>query len=99
MIRTIWFGLVASFVAVTATSTPIAAQQQQKRPNVVMLMTDDTGWNDFGAYTGGGAALGHPTPNIDRIAKEAPGNTGRNPFVARATFSTLRLTISIQEIT
>src|SRR6478672_8513084 len=42
----------------------------QQKPNVVMLMTDDTGWNDFGAYSGGGAALGHPTPNIDRIAKE-----------------------------
>ena len=35
-----------------------------------MLMTDDTGWNDFGCYSGGGAALGHPTPNVDRIAKE-----------------------------
>ena len=35
-----------------------------------MLMTDDTGWNDFGAYSGGGGGLGHPTPNIDRIAKE-----------------------------
>jgi arylsulfatase len=33
-------------------------------------MTDDTGWNDFGAYTGDGAALGHPTPNVDQIAKE-----------------------------
>ena len=32
-----------------------------------MLMTDDTGWNDFGAYSGGGAALGHPTPNVDRM--------------------------------
>ena len=32
-------------------------------------MTDDTGWNDFGAY-GGGANLGHPTPNIDKIAQE-----------------------------
>ena len=30
-----------------------------------MLMTDDTGWNDFGCYSGGGAALGHPTPNND----------------------------------
>jgi arylsulfatase len=46
---------------------PAAAQQ---KPNIVMLMTDDTGWNDFGAYSGGGAALGHPTPNIDRIANE-----------------------------
>ncbi len=44
-------------------------QAQDKRPNIVMLMTDDTGWNDFGAY-GGGANLGHPTPNIDQIAKE-----------------------------
>jgi arylsulfatase len=75
--RKLWPALLA-FVAVgTVASTPVAAQQQQqqqqqqqKRPNIVMLMTDDTGWNDFGAYTGGGAALGHPTPNIDRIAKE-----------------------------
>lgn len=55
-------------------AVPAAAQEQnaqeQKRPNILMLMTDDTGWNDFGAYTGGGALLGHPTPNIDRIAKE-----------------------------
>jgi hypothetical protein len=35
----------------------------QDKPNVVILMTDDTGWNDFGAY-GGGANLGHPTPKI-----------------------------------
>ena len=41
----------------------------QKNPNVVILMTDDTGWADFGSYLGG-AALGHPTPNIDRVADE-----------------------------
>ena len=40
-----------------------------KKPNIVMLATDDTGWNDFGCY-GGGANLGHPTPNVDRVAKE-----------------------------
>jgi arylsulfatase len=33
-------------------------------------MTDDTGWSDFGAYSGGATALGHPTPNVDQIAKE-----------------------------
>jgi hypothetical protein len=48
----------------------LPADAQDKKPNIVMLMTDDTGWNDFGAYSGGGAALGHPTPNIDRIANE-----------------------------
>ena len=35
-----------------------------------MLMTDDTGWNDFGCLSSGGAGLGHPTPNVDRFAKE-----------------------------
>jgi arylsulfatase A-like enzyme len=45
-------------------------QAQDKKPNIVMLMTDDTGWNDFGCYSLGGAGLRHPTPNVDQIAKE-----------------------------
>src|ERR1700761_8951190 len=61
---------VLAGVSVAALTNLPASAQQQKRPNIVLLMTDDTGWNDFGAYSGGGAALGHPTPNIDRIAKE-----------------------------
>src|SRR5499433_3099429 len=73
---------------------PAAAQ---KKPNIVMLMTDDTGWNDFGAYSGGGAALGHPTPNIDRIAKEGALFTnwyGQASCTAgRASFITGRLPI------
>src|SRR5438034_10113969 len=48
----------------------IPAQAADKKPNVVMLMQDDTGWNDFGCYSGGGTALRHPTPNVDRLAKE-----------------------------
>jgi Sulfatase len=64
--RGIWLGLFASIAAVTVASTPAAAQ---KKPSVVMLMSDDVGWGDYGVYYGG-AALGHPTPNIDRIAKE-----------------------------
>jgi arylsulfatase A-like enzyme len=47
----------------------VPCQAQGSKPNVVILMTDDTGWGDFGAY-GGGASLGHPTPNVDRVAKE-----------------------------
>src|SRR5262245_31023646 len=62
--------LLVGVAALAAAGSQAFAQQQQKRPNIVMLMTDDTGWNDFGAYSGGGRALGHPTPNIDRIAKE-----------------------------
>ena len=75
--------------------TPSA--QAQKRPNVVMLMTDDTGWNDFGVYSGGGAGLGHPTPNVDQIANE--GATFTNWYgqasctAGRASFLTGRLPI------
>jgi arylsulfatase len=54
--------LCAAFIA-------IAAQAADKKPNIVMLMQDDTGWFDFGCY-GGGESLGHPTPNVDRMAKE-----------------------------
>ena len=62
-----------------------------------MLMTDDTGWNDFGAYSGGGAGLGHPTPNVDRIAKEGAYFTswyGQASCTAgRASFITGRIPI------
>lgn len=44
------------------------SQRIEKRPNIVMLMTDHTGWSDFGAYSGSGSGLGHPTPAIDQIA-------------------------------
>jgi hypothetical protein len=57
-------------VAMLSGSFALAQAQQQKKPNIVMLMTDDTGWGDFGYMSGGGKALGHPTPNIDRIAAE-----------------------------
>jgi arylsulfatase A-like enzyme len=72
------------------------ASAQDKRANIIMLMTDDTGWNDFGAY-GGGANLGHPTPNIDQIAKEGAVFTswhGQGSCTAgRASFMTGRIPI------
>src|SRR5689334_24282348 len=67
------------------------------RPNIMILMTDDTGWNDFGPYSGGGAALGHPTPNVDRFAKEGAYFTnwyGQASCTAgRASFITGRIPI------
>src|SRR5215468_935342 len=87
------------FIAAAMLAPLIAAgpAMAQKKPNIVMLMTDDTGWNDFGAYTGGGAALGHPTPNIDRIAKEGAVFTswyGQASCTAgRASFMTGRIPI------
>jgi arylsulfatase A-like enzyme len=75
--------------------SPIASAQQ--KPNIVVLMTDDTGWNDFGAYSNGGATNGHPTPNVDRMAKEGAVFTswyGQASCTAgRASFMTGRIPI------
>jgi arylsulfatase len=87
---------LAGLAGVAVMNMPASAQQQN-RPNVVMLMTDDTGWNDFGAYSGGGRALGHPTPNIDQIAAEGATFTswyGQASCTAgRASFMTGRIPI------
>jgi len=94
--RKLWLGLLAGVAALAAVNSDALAQQQ-KRPNIVMLMTDDTGWSDFGAYSGGGAGLGHPTPNVDRIAKEGAVFTnwyGQASCTAgRASFLTGRIPI------
>jgi arylsulfatase A-like enzyme len=41
---------------------------EKKKPNVLLIMADDVGWFDVGAYNRG--IMSGPTPNIDRIAHE-----------------------------
>ena len=41
----------------------------QDKPNIVLIVSDDTGYGDLGPY-GGGEGRGMPTPNIDRLADE-----------------------------
>ena len=38
-----------------------------RKPNIVLLLVDDMGWGDAGAF-GGGEAVGGATPNIDSLA-------------------------------
>ena len=47
---------------------PIATNAQTK-PNVVIMLADNVGYNDLGAY-GAGAVRGMPTPRIDQFASE-----------------------------
>ena len=89
--------LAVSSIFTCGISDAHAQAATAQRPNIVMLMTDDTGWNDFGAYSGGGMTLGHPTPNIDKMAKEGAVFTswyGQASCTAgRASFMTGRIPI------
>jgi len=39
------------------------------KPNILFIVSDDTGYGDLGPY-GGGEGRGMPTPNIDKLADE-----------------------------
>jgi arylsulfatase A-like enzyme len=51
-------------VAVSAAVHPAAAQTA--RPNIVLIVADDVGYGDIGAY----GAPDVKTPNLDRLARE-----------------------------
>jgi hypothetical protein len=67
-IRTSAVRVLVSVAFVLALS-PSSVNAQDKKPNFVMIMTDDVGWGDLGSY-GGGIMRGAPTPNLDRMAAE-----------------------------
>ena len=57
---------LALLAAVIVTMRPAAAQQQ--RPNMIVIMGDDIGWFNVGAYNQG--MMSGRTPNLDRLAAE-----------------------------
>jgi len=60
-------------VIVTSIATLMAfsgiAYANTNKPNIILLISDDTGWGDPGVY-GGGEGRGMATPNLDRMANE-----------------------------
>ncbi|MGH2341671.1 arylsulfatase [Segnochrobactraceae bacterium EtOH-i3] len=64
-------------VAVTVTVAGWGSAQAQttkpaataKKPNILLIVSDDTGWGDLGTYMGG-QRRGMATPNLDEMAKE-----------------------------
>jgi arylsulfatase A-like enzyme len=58
--------LIVAVLALAASSSLAQAPADNARPNVVLIITDDVGYGDFGSY----GAPDIKTPNIDRLARE-----------------------------
>jgi arylsulfatase A-like enzyme len=69
LLKTLRWRRVATIALLVITLPNVAYSQQgaEKKPNIVVIMGDDIGMWNVGAYTHG--MMGR-TPNIDRIAKE-----------------------------
>jgi len=67
MRRIIWLGLFAVSAGMTAASPPARAQQQRP-PNILVIMGDDVGWFNIGAYHQG--IMSGRTPNLDQLAAQ-----------------------------
>jgi arylsulfatase A-like enzyme len=65
--KTFFLWVVAFAVALALTAVP--ADAAAKKPNILLIVSDDTGWGDLGPY-GGGEGRGMPTPNFDRMAAD-----------------------------
>ena len=61
-----WFCLLAAGLTVAQNAV---AQEEASKPNVVLMLSDNVGYGDIGAFQGG-AIRGAPTPKIDSIAAE-----------------------------
>ncbi|MEZ5827329.1 MAG: arylsulfatase [Hyphomicrobiales bacterium] len=61
--------LVAALLAYGGVAHAQDSDTQSKNPNILLIVSDDTGWGDLGPYLGG-EARGMQTPNFDRLANE-----------------------------
>ncbi len=57
----------AAVIGLTLQAVAAVPASPLEKPNIIMIMTDDVGYWNVGAYSHG---MMVPTPNIDRIAKE-----------------------------
>ena len=68
-LKRLFAALAAGSAVALAAVSPVLAQAPAKKPNILFIVSDDTGYGDLGPY-GGGEGRGMPTPNIDRMASD-----------------------------
>lgn len=61
--------LLATVTATAIGTVALAQDKAADKPNILLIISDDTGYGDTGPYLGG-EARGMPTPNIDQLAKD-----------------------------
>ena len=66
-VRSFLPALAAAFFVLLSITGAGSAMAQDKLPNILFIVSDDTGYGDLGPY-GGGEGRGMPTPNIDKLA-------------------------------
>lgn len=66
--RTLCAGLLSSTFILAMNAAAPAQQANQAKPNIVVIMGDDVGWFNIGAYHRG--IMSGKTPNLDRLASE-----------------------------
>ena len=59
--------LLTVLAAVIGATSPV--QSAEKKPNIILILSDDFGYGDSGPY-GGGPGRGMPTPSLDRLAAQ-----------------------------
>lgn len=66
---TFFSALSVAGLGVAAVAALPGAAQAADKPNILFIVSDDTGYGDLGPY-GGGEGRGMPTPNLDELADE-----------------------------
>ena len=64
-----FFAIALTIGAIIGLTTTHAAWAQDKKPNIIVIMGDDVGWFNIGAYHRG--IMSGKTPNLDKLASKA----------------------------
>ena len=60
--------IAVSLILMSLPTYAMTGNNNQEKPNIVLIMMDNLGWGELGVY-GGGILRGAPTPKIDGLAE------------------------------